>query len=226
MSLRNQLSINSMLLLMSLRRYNSVFEVSNCLLIVSRSEECCEMSRSKRVFEVYSVNKSGAVVVMNKSDYITEAKKHLNSVDADGNRISTELTVDCTEKFVCNVSNAIQNAVINNVIDDDLSDLLIIDDPKPGNIYFLPKIHKIVSPLPGRPICNTINTPTMNLSKWVDIQLQPLVKKLPSYLQDDNHFFKKINDINKNQTLPPTSLLVTWDIKSLYTNKEERRKKA
>ena len=58
----------------------------------------------------------------------------------------------------------------------------------------------------------------MNLSKWVDIQLQPLVKKLPSYLQDDNHFLKKINDINKNQTLPPNSLLVTWDVKSLYTN--------
>ena len=29
---------------------------------------------------------------------------------------------------------------------------------------------------------------------------------------------KKINDINKNQTLPPNSLLVTWDVKSLYTN--------
>ena len=58
----------------------------------------------------------------------------------------------------------------------------------------------------------------MNLSKWVDIQLQLLVKKLPFYLQDDNHFLKKINDINKNQTLPPNSLLVTWDVKSLYTN--------
>ena len=76
-------------------------------------------------------------MVMNKSDYITEAKKHLNSVDADGNRIYTELTVDCTEKFVRNVRNAVQNAVINNVIDDDLSDLLIIDDQKPGNIYFM-----------------------------------------------------------------------------------------
>ena len=50
--------------------------------------------------------------------------------------------VDCTEKFVRNVRNAIQNAAINNVIDNDLSDLLIIDDPKPGSIYFLPKYTK------------------------------------------------------------------------------------
>ena len=51
-----------MLLLMSLRRYNSVFEVSNCLLIVSRSEECCEMSRSKRVFEVLFSESSQAIL--------------------------------------------------------------------------------------------------------------------------------------------------------------------
>ena len=131
--------------------------------------------RKNKQIAIFEADKGGAVVVMNKSDYITEAKKHLNSVDADGNRIYTELTVDCTEKFVRNVRNAVQNAVINNVIDDDLSDLLIIDDPKPGNIYFLPKIHKNVSPPPGRPICNNINTHTMNLSKWVDIQLQTTV---------------------------------------------------
>ena len=42
----------------------------------------------------------------------------------------------------------------------------------------------------------------MNLSRWVDIQLQPLVKNLPSYLKDDNHFLRKIDEINKNHTLP------------------------
>ena len=191
----------------------------HCKSNVSKTQRKAIISlRKNKQIVIFEADKGGAVVVMNKSDYRTGAKKHLNSVDADCNRICTELMVDCTKKFVRNVRNAVQNAVINNVIDDDLSDLLIIDDPKPGNIYFLPKIHKNVSPPPGRPICNTINTPTMNLSKWVDIQLQPLVKKLPSYLQDDNHFLKKINDINKNQTLPPNSLLVTWDVKSLYTN--------
>ena len=78
------------------------------------------------------------------------------------------------------VKDALQKAVVNNVIDGELAELLIIDESKPGNIYFLPKIHKNVTPPPGRPICNTINTPTMNLSRWVEIQLQLLVKKLPS----------------------------------------------
>ena len=58
----------------------------------------------------------------------------------------------------------------------------------------------------------------MNLSKWIDIQLQPLVKKVPSYLKDDNDFLHKIDELNDKQTIPPNALLVTWDIKSLYTN--------
>ena len=58
----------------------------------------------------------------------------------------------------------------------------------------------------------------MNLSKWVDIQLQPLVKKLPSYLKDDNDFLHKIDELNDKQTIPENALLVTWDVKSLYTN--------
>ena len=155
---------------------------------------------------------------MNKSDYINEAKKHLNSVDADGNRIYKELSYDATEKFVRDVAEAVGKAAIKKVIDDDLADLLLVDSPKAGNIYFLPKIHKEIQPPPGRPICNTINTPTMNLSKWVDIQLQPLVKKQPSYLKDDNDFLHKIDNLNKTQTIPPNAILVTWDVKSLYTN--------
>ena len=57
----------------------------------------------------------------------------------------------------------------------------------------------------------------MNLSKWVDLQLQPLAKKLPSYLKDDNDFLRKINELNKKQNIPQNALLVTWDVKSLRT---------
>ena len=132
--------------------------------------------RKNKNIVIFEADKGGAVIVMNKTDYIAEAKSHLNSVDADGNRICKELTFDCTQRIVRDVKDAIQKALVNNAIDDELAELLIIDESKPGNIYFSPKIHKNVTPPLGRPICNTVNTPTMNLSRWVDIQLQPLVK--------------------------------------------------
>ena len=76
------------------------------------------------------------MVVMNKTDYIAEAKCHLNSADADGNRIYKELTFDCTQRIVRDVNDAIQKAVVNNVIDDELAELLIIYESKSGNLYF------------------------------------------------------------------------------------------
>ena len=139
---------------------------------------------------------------MNKNDYISEAKRHPNSVNADRNRIYEELSSDCTQKFICNVSKAIEKAATNKVIDDKLVELLLVDSLKPGSIHFLLKIHKDTRPPPGRPICNSQSVhPTMNLSKWVDMQLQPLVKTLPSYLKDDDNFLCKINELNETQTI-------------------------
>ena len=57
----------------------------------------------------------------------------------------------------------------------------------------------------------------MNLSKWVDLQLQPFVKKLKSYLKDDNNFLRKINDINQKYQLPKNALLA-WDVKPLFAS--------
>ena len=159
-----------------------------------------------------------AVVIMNKQDYVTEALKHLDSKDANGDNIYQKLPFDCTKKFVREVQQAVDLAFSNNVVDESMAEMLVINDAKPGNICFLPKIHENINPPPGRPICNTINTPMMNLSKWVDLQLQPFVKKLKSYLKDDNDFLRKINDINQKYQLPKNALLVTWDVKSLYTS--------
>ena len=86
----------------------------------------------------------------------------------------------------------------------------MVEKARPGNIYFVPKIHKPQRPPPARPIWNTINSATANISS--------LVRKLPSYLKDDNHFLRKLNEINNSETLPADTLLVTWDIKSLDAN--------
>ena len=49
----------------------------------------------------------------------------------------------------------------------------------------------------------------------VDAHLNPLVTKLPSYIKDTTHFLRKLDDLKE---LPPGSLLVTFDVSSLYTN--------
>ena len=74
---------------------------------------------------IFEADKRGAVVVMNKTDCIAEAKSHLNLVDTYGDRIYKELTFDCTDEIMWDVKNAVEKAALNNFIDDELAELLI-----------------------------------------------------------------------------------------------------
>ena len=81
-----------------------------------------------------------------------------------------------------------------------------------SRLYFLKKIHK--NPMSIRPIVSSINSITENMSNFVDYWLQPIMKELPSYIQDTTDF---INIIERT-TLPSDCILATIDVSSLYTN--------
>ncbi|PIK56552.1 hypothetical protein BSL78_06520 [Apostichopus japonicus] len=123
------------------------------------------------------------------------------------------LDSDPTQEITQNVKRVIQKIVSNGSIDRKLGQNLLENDPKPGRFYFLPKIHKEGNP--GRPIISGNGTATEKISKFVDLLIQPLVSALPSYVQDTTDFIRKIGEI---KNLPLSSLLVTLDVSSLYTN--------
>ena len=76
-------------------------------------------------------------------------------------------------------------------------------------IYGLPKIHKPDIPL--RPNVACIGSPTYNLSKFV---ISPLSGQGDSFIKDSKHFGDEIKDIR----LSPDEILVSFDVKSLFTN--------
>ena len=167
---------------------------------------------------IFQADKGAAVVVQNRKDYLAEAYKQLNGTDENGNKVYEHVATDPTSDFVIRPKEAVQEAISKGVINTDTADYLLMENAQPGNVYFLPKIHKPQRPPPPRPICNTIKSATTNISKWTDDQLQPLVEKLPSHLKDDHNFPCKLVELDNNHTLPAETVLVTWDVKSLYTN--------
>ena len=66
---------------------------------------------------------------------------------------------------------------------------LLVDQPKAGRFYLLPKIHKAGNP--GRPTVSANGHHTEKISEFVDLHLQPHVQNLPSYLQDTTDFFEE-----------------------------------
>ena len=77
-------------------------------------------------------------------------------------------------------------------------DCFSINNPKIGRFYLLPKIHKRLHNVPGRPVISNSSYFTENISSFVDHHLQPLAKSVKSYIKDTNdlldlyHLYQKM----------------------------------
>ena len=87
-------------------------------------------------------------------------------------------------------------------------------NPKTPKLYLLPKIHKEGNP--GRPVMSSVECHTERISAFVDHHLQPMNRQLPSFVQDTTDFVKKIEALPDDPR--KETILVTMDVRSLYTN--------
>ena len=82
-----------------------------------------------------------------------------------------------------------------------------------GKFYLLPKIHKRLSAVPGRPVISNCGTPTEKTSEFVDFHLKPIMQNGWSYVRDSNDFINKIKNLKH---IPSNSILVTAEVVGLY----------
>ena len=150
-------------------------------------------------------DKGGAVVVLDKNNYIAEAERQLHN-----NEYYRILPEDPTSTYKQGLVSLIKS------LPEDISPRLlklVPDDPLPAKFYLLPKIHKPNNP--GRPIVSNRQTLTENISQHVEAILKPYAQAANSYIQDTTDFLNKICAL---PPLPSNTLLVTMDVASLYSN--------
>ena len=80
-------------------------------------------------------------------------------------------------------------------------------------LYLLPKIHKRLENVPGRPVISNCGTPKEKVSEFLDNQLKSAMQSRGSCIKDSGDFIKKIKNIG---TIPKDSILVTADVVGLY----------
>ena len=64
-----------------------------------------------------------------------------------------------------------------------------------GKLYLLPKIHKRLHNVPGRPVISNCGTPTEKASEFLDYRLKPIMQKGKSYIKDSGNFINKIKSL-------------------------------
>ena len=100
------------------------------------------------------------------------------------------------------------------MVNTPLTILFILPATTP-TLYLLSNIQKASTP--ERPIISGYNGPTFRLSKYYTYYFfKFLVSTIPSFLNDSTDFLKRI--IQRNHVLPSDVILLTKDVKSLYTS--------
>ena len=145
---------------------------------------------------------------MDVNDYIRKAKRQLNDP-----RNYKVLAKDPTTTNNDLINQTIDRFTKEQLINKNIANRLRNPSPRTAQFYISPKIHKEGNP--GHSVVNSINYHTVNISKYVDYHLQPIVKQIPSYVKDTNDFINKINEV---KSIPKNSYLVTMGVRSLYTN--------
>ena len=82
-----------------------------------------------------------------------------------------------------------------------------------GKLYFLPKIHKRLSSVPGRTVISNCGTPTEKVSEYLDHILKPVIQESWSYIKDSGDFLKNVKHLRQ---IPDGAILVTVDVVGLY----------
>ena len=111
------------------------------------------------------------------------------------------------------ISKTLKTVKGKKEIDDKILNYLMVNDPRLGRFYLLPKIHKRLNSVPGRPVISNCGYLTENISSFLDFHLQPLAKKIKSFIKDSNDFLCKLRDL---PPLPENALLCSIDVVGLY----------
>uniref|UniRef100_A0A803TWT5 Reverse transcriptase domain-containing protein n=1 Tax=Anolis carolinensis TaxID=28377 RepID=A0A803TWT5_ANOCA len=154
-------------------------------------------------------DKGGAIVLLNRKDYINEAMRHLGD-----QAFYKPLTKDPTNKIRNLIRIVCTEGLSMGYISEKQYDFLQKQNPRIPVFYVLPKIHKGIFPPPGRPIVSGTSSILEPLAQFLDHHLQPFVPLSQSYIKDTKHFINIIETLS----IPPQAVLMTSDITSLYTN--------
>lgn len=173
-------------------------------------QEALKDLANDRSITIKSADKGGATVLLDTSTYREECLHQLGDT-----RSYQLLTTDPTPRLKTTIGHIVEEALAEGWITTKEAAYLTTQHPVTPYFYVLPKIHKARRPPPGRPIISGIGSILEPLSTFVDVFLRPMVKLMPTYLQDTKDLLRLLPELDFNIL---TDHLVSFDVESLYTS--------
>ena len=152
-------------------------------------------------------DKGRGVVILNRDDYENKLQTILND-----NTKFRQITTD-TATYLMKMEDKLNRVLrpIKTAIGEATYNFITASGSKPGSLYGLPKIHKLLVPI--RPIISAIGTFNYNLAKFIVQIITPLTTN--QYTIENSISF--VNEICDLKISHPVTM-ASFDIESLFTN--------
>ena len=132
------------------------------------------------------------MVVWDKSDYLHEASRQLQ----DRNMYEdVEFSENILTDLVTKSSKIFKHLCSHKLISEKELKYFTYNFKKAtnlGKLYFLPKIHKRLSAVPGRPVISNCGIPKEKVFEYLYYILKPIIQDNWSYIKDSGDYLKKI----------------------------------
>ena len=92
------------------------------------------------------------MVVWEREDFLREANSQLSDKD-----VYREIKGDAEGPLMNVIKSVLRKIRNRGDINDETSDYFLVNNPKLGRFYLLPKIHKRLHNVPGRPVISNSN---------------------------------------------------------------------
>ena len=156
-------------------------------------------------------DKGSKFVILDKKEY---SSKMLGQLENPIHH--NKLHADPSASFVNTISEWSNKWLQKGQIDQNIANWVVNNKTKPGKAFSTIKTHKEGNPL--RLITSCCGTAIENLSAFTEFYLKPLAQTWPSFVKDTTHLLQKIEDLNKSGPFPEGTLLVSWDVVSMFPN--------
>ena len=169
--------------------------------------------QNDRSVVIKPADKRSAVVVWDRNDYLKGAERQLSDEKTyEEIRVTEKDQVELVEKS----NDLFSNLRRKNVITENENNYFRFNFKKAtnlGKLYLLPKIHKGLCKVPGRPVISDCGTPTEKVSEFLDHHLQPIMKQGESYNRGTGDFLAKLKAVGE---VPQGAILVAAELQRLY----------
>ena len=82
-----------------------------------------------------------------------------------------------------------------------------------GKLYLLPKTHKRLFEVPGRPVVSNLGTPMEKVSEFLESELKSVMLEGWSYIKGSGDFIKKLKDTDH---ISQDAIMVTVDVVGIF----------